>query len=185
MDLLRNSIITPDGTVLNSKSNHDFVQHKDQNGYTYMIDGGCTDFTRITSDGQHTDNSLYSTDSIEKLRKELKWGSYGKDGGKPLHYIKYSEMTTKHIENIIKSQFHNKYVKVLIRELEYRNAHNMHLVGYNVKAKGYVHEFYFLDDMFNARSREQAIYKAFKHWKLPEYKTYFEFKKDMSCKKLR
>lgn len=122
MSLLRNSIITPDGTVLVSKHRHDYQSHTDKNGKTYAIDGG-TDYIRWIGDIQKdcTDTSLYDTDTIEVLREELSWGTYGKDGTEPLHFILIKDMTTEHILNILKLLPLTNFKKVLKRELEYRD----------------------------------------------------------------
>jgi hypothetical protein len=39
-NLIINSIITPDGTVLESRHKHDFNSYKDKNGLTFSVDGG-------------------------------------------------------------------------------------------------------------------------------------------------
>ena len=38
--LIRSCLETPDGTILQSRSRHDYRQHLDANGKTYMLDGG-------------------------------------------------------------------------------------------------------------------------------------------------
>lgn len=37
--ILRNSMLTPDGTHLISRHRHDYVTHEDKNGEHYMADG--------------------------------------------------------------------------------------------------------------------------------------------------
>ena len=38
--LILSRIRTPDGTILTSYHQHDYVTHTDKNGETYMLDGG-------------------------------------------------------------------------------------------------------------------------------------------------
>ena len=45
--LLLNRMKTPDGTILTSEHVHDYKQHLDKNGDTYMLDGG-TEYQRTT-----------------------------------------------------------------------------------------------------------------------------------------
>jgi len=121
--LLRNSVTTPDNTRLISRFRHDFVSHKDKNGKTYAIDGG-TDYARwiggVAKDC--IDTSLYSSDSIEKLREGLTWGTRGKDGIDELKYVLIKDMTTEHIESVLKFiPSVANYTNVFKRELEYRN----------------------------------------------------------------
>ena len=40
MNLIRNAIQTPDGTILESFSRHDYKTYTDANGKEYMVDGG-------------------------------------------------------------------------------------------------------------------------------------------------
>ena len=43
--IVLNSIMTPDGTVLISHHRHDYVTHLDKNGELYLVDGG-TDYLK-------------------------------------------------------------------------------------------------------------------------------------------
>lgn len=38
--ILLTCLITPDGTILTSRSTHNYVTYLDKNGETYMLDGG-------------------------------------------------------------------------------------------------------------------------------------------------
>jgi len=181
MSLLRNSIVTPDGTILESKSTYDFVEYTDNNGQYYAVDGGLSYNRRVCDKVDYIETSLYESDNIRKLREELTWESYNAE---ELKIVKIKDLTTNHIVDIIRSQYKSKYIKVLIRELEFRQQHNFVIREYNVRARDYVEEFYFINRNFTAHSKEQAISKAFKYFKLKDYNSYIKFKRDMVCKPL-
>jgi len=119
--LLKNAIITPDGTELESRFQHDLISHTDKNGNYYAIDGGLS-YQRILCDGQHdyTDASLWSIDEHSKLINGLTWGSYGKNGNEDLQYIKIKDMSTNHIKAVLETQPNNRYKKVFEEELKFR-----------------------------------------------------------------
>jgi hypothetical protein len=48
--LIRNRLQTPDGKILESISTHDYVQHRDDNGKLYFLDGGL-DYARCSAHG--------------------------------------------------------------------------------------------------------------------------------------
>lgn len=56
---------------------------------------------------------------------------------------------------------------------------------FHVKAKNHVLEFWYLDGEFEAENRNQAILKAFNEWMLYEYDNYIEFKKDVTCSRVK
>ncbi len=119
--LLRNSITTPDGTVLVSRHRHDYVEHLDANGEKYIIDGG-NDYVRGSVNKiQATDRCLYTDTPHEILREELVWGTYGEDASEELHYIKIKDMETAHIKAIIRErQGSDDYRTMFISELKER-----------------------------------------------------------------
>ena len=118
--ILRNSIITPDGTELVSRHTYDYKQHIDKNKELYTNDGGNDYIRRSINQEPYLDNTIYDTDSIEKKREHLEWGTYGKDGSEGFHYKKYKDMSNAHIEAIINDGYKGVYVEVLKEELEYR-----------------------------------------------------------------
>ena len=103
--ILRNSIRTPDGTEIISEYTHDFVEHIDVNGKTYCVDGG-REYLRRVGEMDYEDTSLYFEDSIGLTREVFKWGTYGKQGRDPLKYVKLMDLTTEHINAIIRTQTH-------------------------------------------------------------------------------
>lgn len=98
--LIRNAFRTPDGTILDSTHRHDYKSYKDQNGKTYMNDGGL-DYMRRSMNGDEIDVSLYDDQPHEVQREVLKWGTYGKEGDQPKVYKPVSIMDTEHIEIVL------------------------------------------------------------------------------------
>ena len=126
--LVYNAIQTPDGTILVSRTRHDYVSHTDANGNTYAIDGGL-DYQRTSLSGDISlikDLSVYLEDGIEKCREVLQWGTRGKGGGEKFRWVILKDMTTEHIQACLDTQpMHPHYIEAFKMELEYRkNAKN-------------------------------------------------------------
>ena len=119
--LIKNSIRCPDGMVLTSRHRHDFKSHLDKNKELYVNDGGIDYIKRSVNKTPYEDLSLYSTDSFEKLRKGIEWGTFGKDGDKELQYKPISNMSTEHVKAILSKIKLADYMKELFeKELEHR-----------------------------------------------------------------
>ena len=69
--LIKNSIRTPDGTILTSRNVHDYKCYKDKNGDTYTNDGGVEYLRRSVNVIPWEELSLYSDDPFEILEKIL------------------------------------------------------------------------------------------------------------------
>ncbi len=65
------------------------------------VDGGNSYLKR---GGNYIETSLTSQNSFEEIREGFEWGSYGKNGDEPLHYIKLKDLETGHINAILKTQ---------------------------------------------------------------------------------
>jgi hypothetical protein len=63
--LVRNRIQTPDGKILESKTVHDLVSHKDDNGKLYFLDGGL-DYARCSAHG----DEIYMQEWDEEINDE-------------------------------------------------------------------------------------------------------------------
>lgn len=114
------------GFILYSRHRHDYVEH-DCNGKHIMTDGG-TDYLRRSANYEdYEDLTLYSDDPFEKIRERLLWGTYGKSGKEPLHYIILKDMTDLHLEAICAASIYNDWEirKYFIKELEYRKENNV------------------------------------------------------------
>ena len=101
--LLKNAIRTPDGTVLESRSRHDYKSYKDANGKTYMVDGGL-DYCRRSAHGDEIDLCIYDDGDHNTRRHNLTWGSYGPKGDQPLTISTIAEMSTAHLQAVIDTQ---------------------------------------------------------------------------------
>ena len=120
--ILRNSIITPDGTDLESAFTHDFVSHTDKNGKTYAVDGGREYLRRVGDTDDCVDNSLYFDSPLSIVRRVFKWGTYGKSGREQLKYVLLMDLTVEHIKAIIRTQTQlpEHVIDLFKRELKYR-----------------------------------------------------------------
>jgi hypothetical protein len=126
--ILANRIITPDGTMLQSFSTHNFVKYTDANGKEYAVDGGL-DYQRTFwhEDAPHTDACVYTTSPHTEIRQAFCWGSYGKDGKQELHWKPLHTMSNEHIQAILATQHHiPSHIRgVFENEQEYRYAQNI------------------------------------------------------------
>ena len=121
-NLIYNAIRTPDGTILESRSVHDFVGHTDANGKFYAVDGGL-EYLKRCGDMDHEELSLTLEDDFSKIRDTLPWGTRGKDGDQPLKKVKIKDLDTEHISNILDLHYlGNKFKIVLEKELEFRKG---------------------------------------------------------------
>jgi len=99
-NLITNAIRTPDGTVLESKSRHDYREYVDANGKTYVIDGGL-DYHRRSCNGDEESLCLYDNEPHETQARVLTWGSFGIDGDQPIRWIPIGEMETDHLKAVL------------------------------------------------------------------------------------
>lgn len=122
MQLIRNAIQTPDGTILESFTRHDYKTYTDANGKEYMVDGGLS-YLRRSAHGDELDLSI-SSDSHLAQREWLRWGSYGKRGDEPLTYKRICDMSDDHIQAVLKNVPNISPVlkACMVTELEMRNG---------------------------------------------------------------
>lgn len=126
--LIYNAIMTPDGTVLASRSRHDYKEYTDANGKVYVIDGGL-DYCRRSNNGDEVDLTMTDEQPHSVQRDVLTWGTYGKDGKQPLAHVPIREMETEHIEAVLETQprIYPVYRSCMERELAERKAHVVNL----------------------------------------------------------
>lgn len=127
--IIRNAIITPDGTYLRSYHVHDYVSYVDTiTGETYMVDGGTHYLRRSINIVPPEDFTVYLSDDFELVRMAFVWKSYGKNLEHLPNgiYIALCDMTDEHIEAILttQTQVYGTYVEKLLKEeLVYRMNH--------------------------------------------------------------
>jgi len=126
MKLLRNAFQTPDGTIMISRSQHDYREYKDDNGKRYMIDGGLA-YSRRSAHEDQVDMCVWSDDDFDIIREGFSWGSYGKLGDQPLTYVKLKEMTNVHLEACLETQKNmaSQIREAMEKELQYREVNKV------------------------------------------------------------
>ena len=128
--IIHNAIQTPDGTIIESRHRHDYVEYTDANGKFYSVDGGLDYLRRGYTVPDYVELSLYEDDPIEDIRKVVTRGGRGKDGKQPITFTPICEMNDVWLEAAI--QYNNDYGmgtmimnKLYKREQEYRKQNNI------------------------------------------------------------
>lgn len=121
--LIRNALRTPDGTVLQSFSRHDYKTYTDANGKQYMIDGGL-DYVRSSANGDEVYLTMYDNEPHAVQAKTLKWGTYGKDGKGPLTFIAIDDMSSEHIEAVLTRFSPSEVIRECMRKELVRRSQN-------------------------------------------------------------
>lgn len=124
--VLVSRIKTPDGTILESKHTHDFVEHEDANGEYYFLDGGSSYKRTSVNKVPAEDVSIYTDSPFHEIRAHLRRGTFDKDGNRIWKPLK--DLSDKHLENIL--EYNRKlggdnstFSEMVRREIEYRRRH--------------------------------------------------------------
>lgn len=103
-------------TRLISRYRHDYVQCLCGD---VSLDGG-NDYCKIRGEN-YISAHCFSNDSHSKIRFNFAWGSYGKNGDEPLHYILLCDMELSHIRAILDTQQLKPEIRqIFINEINYR-----------------------------------------------------------------
>lgn len=120
--LLVNGLITPDGTVLITHHQHDYQSYKDQNGETYIIDGGPFEYgVRISSNTIKAKHfHIYNTDDYSIIRDFFEFNvNYN-------NYIKIKDLSLNNIEDLLNIENLEKHlIELLHKEIKYRNINSL------------------------------------------------------------
>lgn len=129
--LLHNSIKCPDGTILVSRYQHHYVEHQQEDGRTYFVDGGL-EYSRVGhSDDNYEDLSVYNTSSHTLIRERFEWGNCLDKDGKPLPktvYLKLKDITQDHLMALVEytKDYSNIHIhEAFVNEVEYRYLHDI------------------------------------------------------------
>lgn len=125
--LIVNKIMTPDGTILESRGVHDYRTYVDTiSGEEYMVDGGLNYLRRNKNNVPYKELSVYVDDAHELVRESFSWGTYGKDADQPLRYVLLKDMSDNHINAILETVVLSRTTNTAFRnELEYRKINNI------------------------------------------------------------
>lgn len=128
--IVHNAIQTPDGTIIESRYTHDYVEHIDANGYFYSVDGGMDYLRRGYTVPDYKELSLYEDDDFEVIRVTVTRGGRGINGTEPLTFVPLSEMNDNWLQAAI--LYNEKYGmgdmvmnRLYRREQEYRRDNSI------------------------------------------------------------
>jgi len=117
-EIIQNALKTPDGTIIMSRTIHDYVEHEG-----YFVDGG-GDYLRYgcPSGCENKFEPLFldESDNFENVKSKLLWGTYGKSGKAKLKWVKFIDCKDDHLINILKIKLSPLYIKVINTILEER-----------------------------------------------------------------
>jgi len=102
--IIQNAVYIPElKKYLVSSHRHDYVSCRLKNGEICINDGG-HDYLRhsVNTKGKVKDFSLLDTDNFNRIKWRLLWGTRGKDGKKPLKWIRLVDASTTHLRAILK-----------------------------------------------------------------------------------
>lgn len=130
---------TPDGTILISRSVHEYASHKDKNGEEYFIDGGNMYCRMSINKEPMTNESLYTSADFLVIRKEYCRGVVVKWSGTRLRYwIPIYKLSDEHLIACIRDNIHycdNLHYStanhMYLKELLYRREHGFMIRPYD------------------------------------------------------
>lgn len=139
--LIANRWRTPDGTLLESKHVHDYVDHQDANGEYYFIDGG-HDYIRMSKNVIPMKNEcVYADDDWETVRRAELRGAVTKKFD--VYMVPLYKMSDRHVLNCITYNLRHVYeiehyevhTHLHIKEMLYRITKDLYLeeIEYNKK----------------------------------------------------
>jgi hypothetical protein len=131
-----NGLITPDGTFIVSRHQHDMASYVDSvTGERYFIDGGNNiTYRRSANEVEATHILLFEDSPFEELRKYVERGTTNKEGARI--WVPIARLSDAHLPEIVK---YNKkvngseddwFTKLIISEMKYRKEHGITIPEY-------------------------------------------------------
>lgn len=132
--ILFSAIETPDGTLLETTSRHDFKSHTDNlTGKVYSVDGG-NEYQKISGDLKDlTSYIVRSNDPISIIRSITGRAGNGADGEGEYRVCLLKDMSDEWLSSSIEyvkeaqSEGYDIYADIYQRELDYRSANDLHM----------------------------------------------------------
>lgn len=102
--IIQNALYIPElDEYIVSTHRHDYVSRTLKNGEIVATDGGCEYFRGTVNHPKvKKEFHLVDTDNFNRIKWRLLWGTRGKDGKKPLKYIRLVDASTAHLKAILK-----------------------------------------------------------------------------------
>lgn len=94
--IVYNALQTPDGTILESFSRHDYKEHVDKNGKLYSVDGGLA-YQHYDMHGDEKLLTVYLDEPFTKVRQYFHWGAVR---DKKRVWIKLCDIDDDHLDKL-------------------------------------------------------------------------------------
>jgi len=123
--LIASLMICPDGTILQSKHRHDYVEYTDKEGNYYMLDGGLDYVKYSDGKGRGILEFIYNIDRIEIIREHMYWGrNYNskKELLPQTEWILLKYISDDHLDALLVYLKDKKFSDVFEKEKQYRDG---------------------------------------------------------------
>jgi len=140
------------------------------------------------------DDPIVSKDIIDKFKQKIVLPQYGKEketyADRNEFYVLPNTGQVRKALGITTLDIHiegnRNSFDAYFKNTEYEKFKYVYSkTQFQVKAKNHVPEYWYMNDNFEAKNRNQAINKSFNYWMPSNYDNYLDFKKDVSCSRVK